>query len=150
MPPRPKEPSQTDVGSGSDEESKVNFNFNFKPSASIPKAMESIDKWKSKRTKVRKGIDKDYTNKLAALKDDIKAHYEKEALKKSGHNKKQLERLLAVVEKRIACEEKITKKIDSLREDTAHIAMLIDAIYSGRQEAAEKSAKKLKPNQSKE
>ncbi|KAI1090723.1 hypothetical protein F5B19DRAFT_305111 [Rostrohypoxylon terebratum] len=148
MPPRRKEPSPTDASSGSDEESKVNFKF--KPSATIPKAMESIDKWKSKRTGIRKNIDKDYTNKLASLKNEIKEHYEQEALKRSGHNKKQLERLLAAVEKRISCEEKITKEIDSLREDTAHIAMLIDAIYSGREEAAQTSAKKLKPSQSKE
>ncbi|XDG07003.1 hypothetical protein ABKA04_006618 [Annulohypoxylon sp. FPYF3050] len=147
MPPRRKEPSPTDFESGSDEELKVNFKFTS--SATIPKAMESIDQWKTKRTDIRKSIDKDYINKLTALKNEVKAHYEKEALKRSDHNKKQLERLLTVVEKRIACEEKITKKIDSLREDTAHIAMLIDAIYSGREEAARKSVKKFKPDQTK-
>lgn len=53
----------------------------------------------------------------------------------------QLERLMAALEKRMACEEQISQRIDSLREDCAHLAMLFDAIYTGRKEAASQSAK---------
>ncbi|KAI1213769.1 uncharacterized protein F4807DRAFT_456317 [Annulohypoxylon truncatum] len=147
MTSRRKEPSPIEVDSGSDVESKLDFQY--KPSASIPQAMESIEKWKSKRSDIRKSIDKDYTNKLAALKSKITAHYQDEAQKTSDHNKEQLERLLAAVEKCIACEEKISNRVDSLRDDCAHIAMLIDAIYSGRKEAATESAKAYKSGQSK-
>lgn len=45
----------------------------------------------------------------------------------------------------MACEEKISKCIDSLRDDSAHLAMLVDAIYAGRKEAATQSAKAANP-----
>ncbi|KAI2464475.1 hypothetical protein F4781DRAFT_436385 [Annulohypoxylon bovei var. microspora] len=141
-----KEPNPTEVDSGSDVDLAINFQY--KPSASIPQAMESIDKWKSKRADIQKSIDKDYADRLAALKNKIKAHYQDEARKISDHHKDQLEQLLVAVEKRTACEEKISNRVDSLRDDCAHIAMLVDAIYSGRKEAATQLAKSSRPNQS--
>ncbi|KAF3055620.1 hypothetical protein GL218_06955 [Daldinia childiae] len=139
MPSRRKEPTPTEADSGSDVE--LNFSFNYTPNTSVPQAMESIDRWKSKRAEIQKGIDKDYTEKLAGLKNKIKKHYHDETLKMSNHNEQQLQRLIAALEKRTACEEKIKNRIDSLRDDCDHMAMLIDAIYAGRKEAAAQSAK---------
>lgn len=45
----------------------------------------------------------------------------------------------------MACEEKIKKCIDSLQDDSAHLAMLVDAIYAGRREAAAQSTRVSKP-----
>ncbi|KAI1648068.1 hypothetical protein F4815DRAFT_462611 [Daldinia loculata] len=147
MAPRRKEPTPTEADSGSDVE--LNFNFNYKPSTSVPQAMESIDRWKSKRAEIQKGIDKDYTERLTGLKNKIKKHYHDETRKMSSHNQQQLQRLIAALEKRITCEEEIRNRIDSLRDDCAHMAMLIDAIYAGRKEAAAQSAKVANPSQPK-
>lgn len=46
----------------------------------------------------------------------------------------------------MACEENISKKIDSLRDDTAHLAMLLDAVYAGRKEAATQAARSAHPD----
>ncbi|KAI0890740.1 uncharacterized protein GGS22DRAFT_194635 [Annulohypoxylon maeteangense] len=146
MPSRRREQSLTEVDSVSDVEPKPDFQYQL--SASIPQAMESIDKWKSKRTDIRKGIDKDYTDKLTALKNKIKAHYHHETQMISDHKREQLDRLLAAVEKRIGCEDKIKNQTESLRDDCAHIAMLVDAIYSGRKEAALQLATTFKSGQS--
>ncbi|KAI1461765.1 hypothetical protein F4805DRAFT_453645 [Annulohypoxylon moriforme] len=147
MPSRHREPSPTEVDSGSDLEQKPDFQY--KSSASISQAMENIDKWKSKRTDIRKSIDKDYTDKLTALKNKIKAHYRDEAQKISNRNKDQLEKLVVAIEKRMACEEKIMNRTGSLQDDCAHIAMLVDAIYSGRKDAAMQLAKTDKSDQPK-
>ncbi|KAI1774118.1 hypothetical protein F4818DRAFT_442867 [Hypoxylon cercidicola] len=143
MASRLKEPSPTEAGSDSD----VDLSFEFhKPSISIPQAMESIDKWKSMRSNIQKSIDKDFVDKLASLQSRIKAHYQDEARNNSDHVKQQLERLTAALEKRMACEEKISKCIDSLGDDGAHLAMLVDAIYAGRKEAATQTAKAVNPD----
>ncbi|KAI1659985.1 hypothetical protein F4813DRAFT_350591, partial [Daldinia decipiens] len=147
MASRRKEPTPTEADSGSDVE--LNFSFNYKPSTSIPQAMESIDRWKSKRTEIQKSIDKDYTEKLTGLRNKIKKHYHDETQKISNHNLQQCQRLIAALERRVACEEKISKRIDSLRDDCAHMAMLMDAIYAGRKEAAAQLAKVANPSQPK-
>ncbi|KAI0175753.1 hypothetical protein GGR52DRAFT_538033 [Hypoxylon sp. FL1284] len=141
MASRHKQPTPTEAGSGSD----VGFGLNssFKATASMPQAMERIDKWKSQRSRVQKEIDKDYTEKLTVLKSEIEAQYQGEAQKMSNHSKQQLERLIAALEKRAACEEKINKRINEIREDCAHLAMLMDAIYAGRKEAAAQTAKAI-------
>ncbi|XXG94110.1 hypothetical protein Hte_000362 [Hypoxylon texense] len=148
MAPRHKEPTPTEASSGSDVE--LNFDSSYKPSSTIPQAMESIDSWKTKRSDIQKSIDKDYTDKLTDLKNKIKAHYQDEAQKISDHSNRQLEQLIAALEKRMACEEKINKCIDSLRDDGAHLAMLVDAIYAGRKEAATQAAKAANPEIRKE
>ncbi|KAI0852611.1 hypothetical protein F5Y00DRAFT_273182 [Daldinia vernicosa] len=147
MAPRRKEPTPTEVDSGSDAE--LNFSIDYKPSTSIPQAMESIDRWKSKRAEIQKGIDKDYTEKLTGIKNKIKKHYRDEAQEMTNHQQQQIQRLIAALEKRIACEEKIRNRIDSLRDDCDHMAMLMNAIYAGRKEAAAQSAKAANPSQSK-
>ncbi|KAI2615649.1 hypothetical protein GGR54DRAFT_642126 [Hypoxylon sp. NC1633] len=139
MAPHPKEPSPTEADSGS--EVQLSVETQHQSSASIPQAVENIDKWRSKRSTIQKNIDKDYTDKLTVLKNKIKAHYHNETQKVSDHNKQQLERLTTALEKRMVCEEKISKRIDLLRDDCAHIAMLIDAIYAGRKEAATQTAR---------
>ncbi|KAI1394219.1 uncharacterized protein F4822DRAFT_424695 [Hypoxylon trugodes] len=144
MAPHRKAPSPTESDSGS--EVDLSIDLQYKPSSSIPQAMENIDKWKSKRSEIQKGIEKDYVDKLTVLKNKIKAYYQNEAQKTSDHSQQRVERLIAALEKRIACEEKISKRIDSLRDDCAHIAMLVDAIYTGRKEAATQSAKTCNPN----
>ncbi|KAI8965871.1 hypothetical protein F5Y11DRAFT_311665 [Daldinia sp. FL1419] len=146
MAPRRKADTPSEAESTPDVE--LNFGFEYKSSAGITQAMESIDKWKSKRTAVRKGIDKDYTEKLAVLKNKIKKHYHDEAQRVSDRNQQKLQRLIAALEKRMACEEKISNRIDSLRDDCAHMAMLINAVYSGRKEAAAQAAKMVNPHQS--
>ncbi|KAI0117110.1 hypothetical protein F4814DRAFT_459325 [Daldinia grandis] len=148
MAPRRKEPAPTEAGSGSDAE--LNFSFNYKPSTSVPQAMESIDRWKSKRAEIQKGIDKDYTEKLAGLKNKIKKHYDDKRQEMSSHSQQQLQRLITALEKRIACEEQISNRIDLLRDDCAHMAMLLDAIYVGRKEAAAQSAKVANPSLSRD
>ncbi|KAI1765346.1 hypothetical protein GGR53DRAFT_490813 [Hypoxylon sp. FL1150] len=142
MPPRRKQPTPTEADSESDGD--MSLDLDYKPSASIPQAMEGIHKWKSKRSGIQKSIEKDFTDKLAALKIKIEAHYRDETQKASDHNQQQLERLIAALGKRLACEEKINQCIDSLRDDSAHLAMLVDAIYAGRKEAATQSAKVAK------
>ncbi|KAI5867035.1 hypothetical protein GGS23DRAFT_301543 [Durotheca rogersii] len=138
MPPRrnKRAPADVDPATISAADIELASDPDRKPGASIGQAMASIEKWKGKRTEVRKSIGEDYANTLAALKDKINAHHEEEMRKVSDHNKQQLERLVAAVEKRIDCEEKISKRIDTLRDDCAHIAMLVDAVYVGRKEAA--------------
>ncbi|KAI0382100.1 hypothetical protein F5Y04DRAFT_58102 [Hypomontagnella monticulosa] len=143
MPSRRKDPTPTEVDSDSDVE--VNLDFPQKPTKSISEAMKSIDKWKSKRSEVQKGIGKDFTDKLTALTNKINSYYQDEMQRVTSHDKQQLERLIMAFEKRMDCEEKIGKQIDSLREDCAHIAMLMDAVYTGRKEAATQSAKAFKP-----
>ncbi|KAI1376244.1 hypothetical protein F4677DRAFT_419298 [Hypoxylon crocopeplum] len=143
MAPHRKEPSPTEADSGSDVE--LNIDVQFKPSASIPQAMESIDKWKAKRSEIQKNIDEDFTNQLTVLKNKIKAHYHTETQNMSDHNKEQVERLIAALEKRMDCEAEISKQIDSLRDDCAHIAMLIDAIYAAREDTAAQTAKAAAP-----
>ncbi|OTB14341.1 hypothetical protein K445DRAFT_136182 [Daldinia sp. EC12] len=143
-PPR-KEPTPTEVDSASDGE--LNFNFTYKPSTNITQAMESIDKWKSKRLAVQKGIDKDYAEQLSSLKNRIKKHCHDETQKRSEYNQQRLQRLMTALEKRIAIEEKINDRINSLRDDCAHIAMLINAVYAGRKEAATQSARIANPSQ---
>ncbi|KAK6948224.1 hypothetical protein Daesc_009988 [Daldinia eschscholtzii] len=159
MAPR-KEPTPTEVDSASDGE--LNFNFTNKPSTNITQAMESIstdekpdadlrlqplqDKWKSKRLAVQKGIDKDYAEQLSSLKNKIKKHYHDETQKRSEYNQQRLQRLMTALEKRIAIEEQINDRINSLRDDCAHIAMLINAVYAGRKEAAIQSARVANPS----
>ncbi|KAI1802799.1 hypothetical protein F4811DRAFT_554527 [Daldinia bambusicola] len=154
MAPRRKEPTPTEVDSASDVE--VNFNFTYKPSPNLTQAMESIDKWKSKRADIQKGIDKDFTDQLSGIKNKIKKHYHDETQKRqahsspflTAHNQQRLQRLIAALEKRTAIEEKISDRIDSLREDCAHMAMLINAVYVGRKEAATQAARLANPDQS--
>ncbi|OTA69315.1 hypothetical protein K449DRAFT_396655 [Hypoxylon sp. EC38] len=139
MPPRRKEPSPTEADSGS--EVDLRLDYQYTPSASIPQAMESIDKWKSKRSEIQKSIEKDFIDRLSAIRNEMKACFEDESQKMSDHNKEQLRRLVAALKKRLECEQKISERIDSLRDDCAHIAMLVDAVYAGRKEAATQSAK---------
>ncbi|OTA81108.1 hypothetical protein M434DRAFT_401495 [Hypoxylon sp. CO27-5] len=139
MPPRRKEPSPTEADSGS--EVDLRLDYQYTPSASIPQAMESIDKWKSKRSEIQKSIEKDFIGRLSAIRNEMKARFEDESQKMSDHNKEQLRRLVAALKKRLECEQKISERIDSLRDDCAHIAMLVDAVYAGRKEAATQSAK---------
>ncbi|KAL7628794.1 hypothetical protein AAE478_000309 [Parahypoxylon ruwenzoriense] len=172
MPPRRKEPSPAEADPGTDTaDVEPNSDWDYKSGATIPQAMASIEKWKTKRSGIRKGIDEDYSKKLSALKNKISMHYKDKAQKisvrinlggekeeeeeeddsniqgiRSNHHKQQLERLMAAVEKRIECEEKISERIDSLRDDCAHIAMLLDAIYAGREEAATQAAKAANPD----
>ncbi|KAI1465728.1 uncharacterized protein F4812DRAFT_466171 [Daldinia caldariorum] len=145
MASRHKEPTPTEVDSASDVE--VNINFTYKPSPNITQAMESIDKWKSKRMDIQKGIDKDSTNKLSGIKNKIKKHYHDETQKRTAYSQQRLQRLIAALEKRTAIEEKISTRIDALREDCAHMAMLINAVYVGRKEAATQSARLANPSQ---
>ncbi|KAI1408913.1 hypothetical protein F5Y13DRAFT_204097 [Hypoxylon sp. FL1857] len=145
MAPRHKNPSPTEADSGSEVE--LNLNFQYTPSASIPQAMESIDRWKSKRSEIQKSIEKDFIDRLSALRNEMKARFEDESQKISDHNKEQLQRLVAALKKRLECEEKISERIDSLRDDCAHVAMLVDAVYAGRKEAASQSARTSNSNQ---
>ncbi|OTB02345.1 hypothetical protein M426DRAFT_13644 [Hypoxylon sp. CI-4A] len=108
---------------------------------SIPKAMQNMEKWRAKRIRIQKEIDQDYTNRLAAFKKKVDEHYQSEVQKASDLNKQKYERLIAALEKRTACHEKIAETIESLREDSAHIAMLLDAVYAGREGLASQSAK---------
>ncbi|KAI0843058.1 hypothetical protein F5Y06DRAFT_256815 [Hypoxylon sp. FL0890] len=145
MAPRRKEPSPTEADSGS--EVDLNLNFQYTPSASIPQAMESIDKWKSKRSEIQKSIEQDFIERLSSLRDQMKERFEDESQKLSDHNKEQLRKLVAALKKRLECEEKISERIDSLRDDCAHVGMLVDAVYAGRKEAAAQSARASKSNQ---
>ncbi|KAI0136142.1 hypothetical protein F4776DRAFT_624623 [Hypoxylon sp. NC0597] len=145
MAPRRKEPSQAEADSGS--EVDFSLNYQYTPSASIPQAMESIDKWKSKRSEIQKNIEKDFIEKLSALRNEMKARFDDESQKMSDHNKEQLRRLIVALKKRLECEQKICERLDSLRDDCAHIAMLVDAVYTGRKEAATQSANASNSNQ---
>ncbi|KAI2633691.1 hypothetical protein GGS26DRAFT_554336 [Hypomontagnella submonticulosa] len=139
MPRRRNDRSPTEADSGSDV--GVNLALPDEPKKSIPEAIQSIDKWKSKRSEVQKSIDKDFTDRLRAIKTKIQAYYEDETQKLADRDQQQLERLVAALGKRLDCEEKIDKRIDSLRDDCAHMAMLMDAVYTGRKEAATQSAR---------
>jgi hypothetical protein len=48
-----------------------------------------------------------------------------------------LDRLIAAIEKRKGIEDEISRKTDSLREKCAHVAILINAVYTARKESAE-------------
>ncbi|KAI1142913.1 hypothetical protein F5Y05DRAFT_366700 [Hypoxylon sp. FL0543] len=145
MAPRRKEPSPTEADSGSEADSNVDPQYT--PSASIPEAMKQIDTWKTKRTNLRKSTEEKFVEKLASLRERMQESFEDESQKMSDHNKEQLRKLVAALNKRLECEEKISERIDSLRDDCAHVAMLVDAVYAGRKEAAAQSAKAFKPNQ---
>ncbi|KAI1100495.1 hypothetical protein F4804DRAFT_318854 [Jackrogersella minutella] len=147
MAPHRKEPSPTEFGSDSDVE--LNVNYQYKLSPGIPKAMQRIDNLKSKRSEMLNSIEKDHIEKLTALKNEIKAHYQDAEQKIADNNKQQLERYIELVQKRMDCEEKIRKRLDLLQDDCAHMAMLLDAVYAGRKDMAIKAGKAPKPDQSK-
>ncbi|KAI1498372.1 hypothetical protein F5X99DRAFT_393860 [Biscogniauxia marginata] len=131
-------------GSEAEVEASAGVRFDFPSSSTVPQAMQKIGKHKAKRAEIQKGIGKDHAARLAALKKRVAAHYRGEAQKISDLEAQKLSRLIRALEKRQACEDEISRRVETLRADCAHMAMLLGAVYEGRMEAAIAMAEKTR------
>ncbi|CAJ2500971.1 Uu.00g038240.m01.CDS01 [Anthostomella pinea] len=137
MAPNRKRPTPSgEAGFDSDED----LLSSYKPpttSAALEGGMQKIEKHKSQRNNYRKDIHKDHNARLADLKQRIETHYEVQLQEIEAHNTQLTNRLAAALEKRAACEAAITKHVETLREDCAHLALLLTAVHEGRAEKAQ-------------
>ncbi|KAI1082951.1 hypothetical protein F5B20DRAFT_530940 [Whalleya microplaca] len=140
MPPRRKGPVPAEAGSGTEVDFGSDFNFPS-PSGHLPQGLQNIEKWKSRRSEIRKNIAADHAKGLGQLKKGIAKHYKDEAQKRTTHNAQLLTRLIAALEKRTAAEEAINERVEWLREESAYMAKLVIDVYDGRMEKALEAAK---------
>ncbi|KAI0007479.1 hypothetical protein F4779DRAFT_591878 [Xylariaceae sp. FL0662B] len=131
MAPRRKEPTPGDATSGTEVDFGSEFNFQSQNS-SLPKALQNIEKWKTRRTEIRAGVAKDHAARLRQLKSGMNKHYKDDAQKRSTHNTQQLSRLVSAMERRTAAETAINERLGWLREECAYMAKLVSDIYEGR------------------
>ncbi|KAI5927639.1 hypothetical protein F4810DRAFT_273498 [Camillea tinctor] len=101
---------------------------------SLPQA-----KHKAKRSSIQASIASDHAVRLAALRRRIETHYQRESQKTIQTATTRLTRLTTALDRRLACEDSINRVLCSVREDCAHVAMLLGALYSGRLEGARKA-----------
>ncbi|KAI0593281.1 hypothetical protein F4775DRAFT_521743 [Biscogniauxia sp. FL1348] len=120
------------IASDSDAGAGAGTSFGLASSSAIPQAMQNIGKHKAKRTSIQRSITQDHSARLSALRRRIETYYQREAQKTASLSSQRLARLIAALERRQACEAEIARVAGALREDCAHVAMLLGALYEGR------------------
>ncbi|KAI1488837.1 hypothetical protein F5X96DRAFT_684660 [Biscogniauxia mediterranea] len=127
--------ANSQIASDSDAEASSDLSS----SSTIPQAMQKIGKLKSKRASIQRSITQDHVARLAALRRRIETHYQREAQRTASLSSQRLARLVAALERRRECEARIEARVAALREDCAHVAMLLGALYEGRRRRAAKA-----------
>ncbi|KAH7027338.1 uncharacterized protein B0I36DRAFT_326907 [Microdochium trichocladiopsis] len=106
----------------------------------VPRAMQNIDTLKKTRAQNQAGINQDYNAALDMWTKQVRDHFARQTQEMERVHTDTIARFTAAVERKLACEEAIAERIKALSEDRAHLAMLINAVYTGRRELARDAA----------
>ncbi|KAK6207393.1 hypothetical protein LQW54_007222 [Pestalotiopsis sp. IQ-011] len=97
-------------------------------------SLETIDKIRAKRTKVRQGIERDFNKDLSDSKTRINQHYETEKAKRIEFAHQQIRRLSEAMEKKAACEDRILKMIAMMANEADKLSSIMHCVLGARQQ----------------